>query len=45
MLITYMLQYLDKITLGYVAVLGIQKDTVPLFSSKSSIELTMNSIW
>jgi len=28
MFVTYMLQYLDKITLGYTAVLGIQKDTV-----------------
>jgi hypothetical protein len=28
MFVTYMLQYLDKITLGYTAVLGIQADTV-----------------
>lgn len=27
MFVTYMLQYLDKITLGYTAVLGIQADT------------------
>jgi hypothetical protein len=28
MFVTYMLQYLDKVTLGYTAVMGIQKDTV-----------------
>lgn len=28
MFVTYMLQYLDKITLGYTAVMGIQADTV-----------------
>ena len=28
MFTTYMLQYLDKVTLGYAAVLGLQKDTV-----------------
>jgi hypothetical protein len=28
MFVTYMLQYLDKITLGYTAVLGVQADTV-----------------
>jgi ACS family allantoate permease-like MFS transporter len=30
MFVTYMLQYLDKITLGYTAVLGIKDDTVSL---------------
>lgn len=28
MFVTYMLQYLDKITLGYAAVMGIREDTV-----------------
>ena len=28
MITTYMLQYFDKTTLGYTAILGIQKDTV-----------------
>lgn len=28
MFITYMLQYLDKVALGYTAVLGLSKDTV-----------------
>jgi hypothetical protein len=28
MVTTYMLQYLDKVTLGYAAVLGLEKDTV-----------------
>jgi len=27
MFMTYMLQYLDKVTLGYIAVVGIQTDT------------------
>jgi hypothetical protein len=28
MFVTYMLQYLDKIALGYAAVMGVQADTV-----------------
>jgi hypothetical protein len=32
MFVTYMLQYLDKVTLGYTAVMGIQKDTVSFTS-------------
>jgi alpha-D-ribose 1-methylphosphonate 5-triphosphate synthase subunit PhnG len=32
MFVTYMLQYLDKVTLGYTAVMGIQKDTVSFAS-------------
>lgn len=28
MFVSYLLQYLDKTTLGYAAVTGIQKDTV-----------------
>lgn len=28
MFVTYGLQYLDKITLGYAAVLGLREDTV-----------------
>ena len=30
MVTTYMLQYLDKVTLGFAAVLGVQKDIVSL---------------
>jgi hypothetical protein len=33
MFVTYMLQYLDKVTLGYTAVMGIQKDTVSFTSA------------
>jgi hypothetical protein len=40
MFITYMLQYLDKVTLGYTAVMGIQKDAVSLVSA---IAATSNS--
>lgn len=33
LLISYALQFFDKTTLGYTAILGIQKDTVSLTCS------------
>jgi hypothetical protein len=37
MFVTYMLQYLDKVTLGYTAVMGIQKDTVRFLSTLTTV--------
>lgn len=45
MFITYGLQYLDKITLGYAAVLGLQADTVSSFYVLPVAQSYSNSIW
>jgi hypothetical protein len=44
MVTTYMLQYLDKVTLGYAAVIGLQKDTVRSSEMLLGIKLTNESI-
>jgi hypothetical protein len=38
-----MLQYLDKVTLGYAAVLGLQKDTVSSLPMITSVPNQHNS--
>jgi hypothetical protein len=42
MFVTYMLQYLDKITLGYTAVMGIQADTVGPSENRLLSKLTQS---
>jgi hypothetical protein len=39
--VTYMLQYLDKVALGYTAVLGLREDTVSSHPRLSMAGLTL----